>query len=159
MPLNVAPGVDSYRSTACRRKSSVEFFLAMDRMFSLHPQHDAGFSVSEIRGQAPGAPLVGVGGDRDPLAHRPGEPGTLHSPAQLEVAAQHRHDSAIALTMSPALPCRATMSLSMSRAAPVVVSGVARGIDGLLVSAARVLQVAVTHGLSPYPGQVPVARS
>ena len=56
MPLNVAPGVDSNRSTACRWDWSVSFFLAMamamDMIFSL-PQPDAGCNVSKIRGQAP----------------------------------------------------------------------------------------------------------
>lgn len=51
MPCNVAPGVDSNRSTARRRNSSVELFLAI-LGFSL-PQRPAGNSMSKIKGQAP----------------------------------------------------------------------------------------------------------
>ena len=45
-------GVDSYKSTACRRNSSEQFFLAIVLDHLASPA-DAGISVSKNQGQAP----------------------------------------------------------------------------------------------------------
>ena len=59
-PRTVAPGVDSYKSTACRRNSLESFLRAMVED-NLGLSHNAGFSVSKNQGQGP-APFVAVRG-------------------------------------------------------------------------------------------------